>query len=190
MCRKSSLDLSIRESRKSAREEEDGEEEKLSSAERFTFKENTIKLEFITSIYTTFPMWKFKELGILISDYWYIFFSGIHDSFSSLTLIFHQLLRNCFYGCIQKNALIFLSHKGIEKEDSDSAGIYLIKINNRNTRTKVWNMFKVNNKDTKTTSVTQKLLLWVHTEKCFDFLIPQRYRERRLGLGRHSPTQN
>ena len=31
------------------------------------------------------------------------------------------------------------------------AGIYLLKVNNRNTRTKVWNMFKVNNKDTKTT---------------------------------------
>ena len=31
------------------------------------------------------------------------------------------------------------------------AGIYLLKVNNRNTRKKVWNMFKVNNKDTKTT---------------------------------------
>ena len=30
-------------------------------------------------------------------------------------------------------------------------GIYLLKVNNRNTRTKVWNMFKVNNKATKTT---------------------------------------
>ena len=155
--RKSSLDLSIRESRKSVREEEDGEEEKLLFAERFTFKENTIKLEFISSIYNTFPMWKFKEFGILISDYWYIFFSGIHDSFSNLTLIFHQLLRNCFYGCIQKNASIFLSHKGIEKEDSDSAGIHLLKINNTNTRTRVWNMFKVNNKDTKTTPMGSHL---------------------------------
>ena len=27
-------------------------------------------------------------------------------------------------------------------------GIYLLKVNNRNTRTKVWNMFKVNNKAT------------------------------------------
>ena len=31
------------------------------------------------------------------------------------------------------------------------AGIYLLKVNNRNTRTKVWNMFKINNKDSKTT---------------------------------------
>ena len=30
------------------------------------------------------------------------------------------------------------------------ASIYLLKVNNRKTRTKVWNMFKVNNKDTKT----------------------------------------
>ena len=35
---------------------------------------------------------------------------------------------------------------------SSPAGIYLLKVNNRNTRTKVWNMFKVNNKVTKTTS--------------------------------------
>ena len=28
--------------------------------------------------------------------------------------------------------------------------IYPLKVNNRSTRTKVWNMFKVNNKDTKT----------------------------------------
>ena len=32
-----------------------------------------------------------------------------------------------------------------------SAGIYLLRVNYRNTRTKVWNMFKVNNKATKTT---------------------------------------
>ena len=31
------------------------------------------------------------------------------------------------------------------------AGSYLLKVNNRNTRTKLWNVFKVNNKDTKTT---------------------------------------
>ena len=31
------------------------------------------------------------------------------------------------------------------------AGIYLLKVNNKNTRIKVWNKFKVNNKDTKTT---------------------------------------
>ena len=30
------------------------------------------------------------------------------------------------------------------------AGNYMLKVNNRNTRAKVWNMFKVNNKDTKT----------------------------------------
>ena len=30
--------------------------------------------------------------------------------------------------------------------------IYLLKVNSRNTRTKVWNMFKVNNKATKTTA--------------------------------------
>ena len=31
------------------------------------------------------------------------------------------------------------------------AGVYMLKVNNRNTRTKVWNMSKVNIKDTKTT---------------------------------------
>ena len=35
----------------------------------------------------------------------------------------------------------------------DSAGNYMFKVNYRNTRKKVWNMFKVNNKATKTTSV-------------------------------------
>ena len=33
------------------------------------------------------------------------------------------------------------------------AGIYLLKDNNINTRTKVWNMFKVNNKATKMTTM-------------------------------------
>ena len=32
------------------------------------------------------------------------------------------------------------------------AGIYLLKVSNRSTRKKVWNMFKVNNKNTRTTS--------------------------------------
>ena len=34
------------------------------------------------------------------------------------------------------------------------AGIYLIKVNNENTRTNLLNIFKVNNKATKTTSMT------------------------------------
>ena len=34
----------------------------------------------------------------------------------------------------------------------DPAGIYLLKVNNGKSRTKVWNAFKVNNEDTKTTS--------------------------------------
>ena len=34
---------------------------------------------------------------------------------------------------------------------SNPASIYLLKVNNRNTRAKVWSMFKVNNEDTKTT---------------------------------------
>ena len=33
----------------------------------------------------------------------------------------------------------------------NSAGNYIFKVNNRNTGTKVWDMFKVNNKDTETT---------------------------------------
>ena len=33
------------------------------------------------------------------------------------------------------------------------AGNYIYKVNNRNTRTKVWNMFTVNNKATKTTPI-------------------------------------
>ena len=32
---------------------------------------------------------------------------------------------------------------------TNPVGIYLLKVNNRNTRTTVWNMFKVNNKGTK-----------------------------------------
>ena len=36
---------------------------------------------------------------------------------------------------------------------TNPVGIYLLKVNNRNTRTKVWNMFKVNNKGTKTTQL-------------------------------------
>ena len=32
------------------------------------------------------------------------------------------------------------------------AAIYLLKVNHRNTRTKVWNMFKVNNKNTRMAS--------------------------------------
>ena len=32
------------------------------------------------------------------------------------------------------------------------AGIYLLKVSNRSTKKKVWNMFKVNNKNTRTTS--------------------------------------
>ena len=35
-----------------------------------------------------------------------------------------------------------------------SANIYLFKVSNRNTRKKMWNMFKVNNKNIRTTSVT------------------------------------
>ena len=35
--------------------------------------------------------------------------------------------------------------------DHIPAGIYLLKVNNRNTRTKLLNVFKVNNEDTKTT---------------------------------------
>ena len=41
----------------------------------------------------------------------------------------------------------------------DPAGIYLLKVNNSNNRTKVWNMFKVNNKDTKTAPIVLVFLL-------------------------------
>ena len=37
------------------------------------------------------------------------------------------------------------------------ANIYLFKVNNRSTKKKVWNMFRVNNKNTRMTSIT---LLW------------------------------
>ena len=35
------------------------------------------------------------------------------------------------------------------------AGIYLFEVNNRKQLNNIWNLFKVNNKDTRTTSVTQ-----------------------------------
>ena len=44
------------------------------------------------------------------------------------------------------------------------AGIYLLKFNNRNTRKKVWNMFKVSNKDTRTTPMVIGLLLGFGTQ--------------------------
>ena len=45
------------------------------------------------------------------------------------------------------------------------ASIYLLKVNNRNTRNKVWNMFKVNNKDSRMTSMTSFwcLYCWLRT---------------------------
>ena len=42
----------------------------------------------------------------------------------------------------------------ILKDSVNPAGIYLLKVNNKNTRTKVWNMFRVNNKDTRMTPMT------------------------------------
>ena len=38
-------------------------------------------------------------------------------------------------------------------------GNYILKVNNTNTRRMVWNMFKVNNKDARTTVMTSPLLL-------------------------------
>ena len=43
------------------------------------------------------------------------------------------------------------------------ANIYLPKVKNRSMRNKVWNMFKVNNKDTRTTSMTLLTLNIFHT---------------------------
>ena len=38
---------------------------------------------------------------------------------------------------------------------------YMFKVKNRNTRTKVWNMFKVNNKDNKTTPLHTFVLVFL-----------------------------
>ena len=56
---------------------------------------------------------------------------------------------------------------GLKKEQNASialpANIYLLKVNNnRNTRKKVWNMFKVNNKNTRTTS----LIYFISVDNC------------------------
>ena len=49
--------------------------------------------------------------------------------------------------------------------------IYLLKVNNRNTKTKVRNMFKVNNKDIKTTSMDLTLNIF-HTFVLVFLLLP------------------
>ena len=55
------------------------------------------------------------------------------------------------------NSAVFIDD--IEKINVSPANIYLFKVTNRNPKTykKVWNMFKVNNKNTRMTSVT---LFW------------------------------
>ena len=47
-----------------------------------------------------------------------------------------------------------------------SANIYLLKVNNRNTR-KVWDIFKVNNKNTRTTSLTSFWWFYWQLWTCF-----------------------
>ena len=57
----------------------------------------------------------------------------------------------------------YLWHDQLKKKvaakirDHLPAGNYMLKINNWNTWTKVWKMFKVNNKDTKTTPLERKI---------------------------------
>ena len=49
------------------------------------------------------------------------------------------------------------------------AGIYLLKVSNRNTRTKVWNVFKFNNKNTNalpTNAQFSQLTSWKHEKYC------------------------
>ena len=50
------------------------------------------------------------------------------------------------------------------------ASIYLLKVDNRSTRTKVWNMFKVNNKDSKMMPLTSIWCLyrwlWTYLPLC------------------------
>ena len=50
-------------------------------------------------------------------------------------------------------------------------GIYLLKVNTRNTRTNVWHMFKVNNKDTRTTPLAPfrwlHCYLWTYFTHCY-----------------------
>ena len=47
-----------------------------------------------------------------------------------------------------------VGNQNLSDLDFIPANIELFKVKNRNCRKKVWNMFKVNNKDTKTTSTT------------------------------------
>ena len=53
--------------------------------------------------------------------------------------------------------------------------IYLVKVTNRNTRIKVWNMFKVNNKNTKTTPMASFWCfyweLWTYFTPCSSVFI-------------------
>ena len=50
------------------------------------------------------------------------------------------------------------------------AGIYLLNVNNRNN-SKVWNMFKVNNKDTRTKLWCLCWWLWTYFASCFSVFI-------------------
>ena len=47
---------------------------------------------------------------------------------------------------------------GFESGTVVTVNLYLLKVNNRNTRKKIWNMLKVNNKDTKTKSLRSNYL--------------------------------
>ena len=52
------------------------------------------------------------------------------------------------------------------------AGNYILKVKNRNARTKVWNMFKVNNEDTKNNAIGVVLVSLLLTLNIFHTFVP------------------
>ena len=74
--------------------------------------------------------------------FFYCFFYSIVD-FEQVNLSFFKVL--CWSAKVQSSLF--------------QASIYLFKVNNRNDRKKMRSMFKVNNKDRRTTSMTSKMFL-------------------------------
>ena len=69
---------------------------------------------------------------------------------SCFTIIFVKIFKNQLLLKLFHNSFFFLN-------SFNPANIYLLKVNNRNTRKKEWNMFEVNNKNIRATLLT---LFW------------------------------
>ena len=74
--------------------------------------------------------------------------------------IFSPILLRSFAKDFQYQFNVEIQRKMLFKSVFNPAGNYIFKVNNRNTRTKVWNMFKVNNKDTKKTPLASFCFLY------------------------------